>query len=177
LWNPPARANLARCFCNNNVLSGNTASNNEYGIFLEYSNNSVLTGNTASNNNVGIRLDHSTNNTVTGNTASNNSVAGIYLRSSSNSNAITGNNASNNNVGIHLYSSSNNVLFHNNLINNTVQANVTFGDANMWNDDYPSGGNYWSDYEERYPNATELDGSGYGTHRTSSMRTTKTTTR
>jgi len=30
---------------------------------------------------------------------------------------------------------------------------------NFW-DDGASKGNYWSDYEERYPNATEIDGSG-----------------
>ena len=28
-----------------------------------------------------------------------------------------------------------------------------------WDDGYPSGGNYWSDYEDKYPNAAELDGS------------------
>ena len=32
--------------------------------------------------------------------------------------------------------------------------------VNIWDAGYPSGGNYWGDYEARYPNATELDGSG-----------------
>ena len=32
---------------------------------------------------------------------------------------------------------------------------------NSWDDGFPSGGNYWSDYEVKYPNATELDGSGF----------------
>jgi len=34
------------------------------------------------------------------------------------------------------------------------------GYTNFWDEGYPSGGNYWSDYEYRYPNAEELDGSG-----------------
>jgi len=32
--------------------------------------------------------------------------------------------------------------------------------VNVWDDGYPSGGNYWSDYEDRYPDADEMDNSG-----------------
>ena len=53
--------------------------------------------------------------------------------------------------GIYLQNSNNNLIYHNNFINNTVQANVTAGYANTWDNDYPSGGNYWSDY-----NGTDL---------------------
>ncbi len=31
-----------------------------------------------------------------------------------------------------------------------------------WDNGYPSGGNYWSDYRTRYPNVTEIDDSGIG---------------
>jgi hypothetical protein len=31
-----------------------------------------------------------------------------------------------------------------------------------WDNGYPSGGNYWSDYAIKYPNATEIDDSGIG---------------
>jgi hypothetical protein len=31
---------------------------------------------------------------------------------------------------------------------------------NAWDDGYPSGGNYWSDYQTIYPNASEIDSSG-----------------
>jgi hypothetical protein len=34
--------------------------------------------------------------------------------------------------------------------------------VNIWDDDYPSGGNYWSDYLTKYPNATEIDDTGIG---------------
>jgi parallel beta-helix repeat protein len=50
--------------------------------------------------------------------------------------------------GIGLYSSNNNVFYHNNFINNTQRVYVpTPGIANSWDDGYPSGGNYWSDYD------------------------------
>jgi hypothetical protein len=46
-------------------------------------------------------------------------------------------------------------------VDNTQQASIEIaGYSNFWNYDYPSGGNYWSDYEERYPNAVELGSSG-----------------
>ncbi|GAG98417.1 unnamed protein product, partial [marine sediment metagenome] len=92
---------------NNNTITGNTASNNYYGIYLRSSSNNTVTGNNASNNFCGIFLESSSNNMVTGNTANSNNYTGIHLDSSSN-NTITGNNASNNDYGIYLLSSSNN---------------------------------------------------------------------
>jgi hypothetical protein len=35
-----------------------------------------------------------------------------------------------------------------------------FNSNNTWDDGYPSGGNYWSDYRTRYPGAVENDSSG-----------------
>jgi len=82
---------------------------------------------------------------------------GIWLWSSS-GNIISGNNITNNGDNIVLDSSSNNAIYHNNFINNTGQ--VSSGSINVWDDGYPSGGNYWSNYITKYPNATETDGSG-----------------
>jgi hypothetical protein len=53
-------------------------------------------------------------------------------------------------VHIHLYSPSNNTIYHNNFIGNAFQAS-TDGSPNTWDNGYPSGGNYWSDY-----NGTDL---------------------
>jgi hypothetical protein len=33
---------------------------------------------------------------------------------------------------------------------------------NVWDDGYPSGGNYWSDYLTKYPNASQIDHTGIG---------------
>ncbi|MDH5266949.1 MAG: hypothetical protein OEW62_04640 [Candidatus Bathyarchaeota archaeon] len=41
-----------------------------------------------------------------------------------------------------------------------VESSLSRGDSNKtWDDGYPFGGNYWCDYEEKYPLAEELDGS------------------
>jgi parallel beta-helix repeat protein len=142
----------------NNSVVGNTASNNTYGgISLVVNNNNILSGNTALNNREGISLVVNNNNILSGNTASNNEY-GIGLSSSSN-NSVVGNTVSNNDQGVRPYYSSTNLIYHNNFINNTNQV-YSYKSINTWDDGYPSGGNYWSDYEERYPDAEELDNSG-----------------
>jgi parallel beta-helix repeat protein len=105
----------------------------------------------------GIFLRGSSNN-IYRNSITNND-RGIYLFDSSGNN-IYGNTIANNEDGVNFYRSSENIFYHNSLINNTVQVIVLDRRPNFWDDGYPSGGNYWSDYEERYPNATELDDSG-----------------
>ncbi len=107
----------------------------------------------------GIFLNSSSDNSVSGNNVTNN-WRGIYLDDSSH-NSISGNNMANNQVGIQLRHSSNNIICHNNFVNNTQQARFyETGYTNVWDDGYPIGGNYWSDYLERYPDAEEMDGSG-----------------
>jgi nitrous oxidase accessory protein NosD len=57
-----------------------------------------------------------------------------------------------------LDSSSNNTFYHNSFINNTQHVHIeTAGHANSWDNGYPSGGNYWSDY-----NGTEANHDGIG---------------
>jgi parallel beta-helix repeat protein len=73
--------------------------------------------------------------------------------------SIYGNNITNNEYGIWLAHSPANSVYHNNFVNNTEQV-YRVDLTNVWDNDYPSGGNYWSDYEEMYPEAEELNGSG-----------------
>jgi parallel beta-helix repeat protein len=90
---------------------------------------------------------------------------GIYLRDSS-SNNIYGNTITNNDRGIHVYRSSENIFYHNNFIDNTEQVHVRSTRENVWDDGYPSGGNYWSDYtgvdQYRGPDQDEVGSDGIG---------------
>lgn len=67
--------------------------------------------------------------------------------------------------GIYFEDSSNNTIYHNNFenIENNLGSQVQSSNSiNYWDDGYPSGGNYWSDYQTRYPNTTEISNSGIG---------------
>jgi parallel beta-helix repeat protein len=92
---------------------------------------------------------------------------GIWLNFSSD-NTLYGNNVTaNNGDGIYLDSSSNNTIYHNNFIANSAQAFVDFASlGNVWNDTYPSGGNYWGNYigidKKRGPNQDLAGSDGIG---------------
>ncbi len=142
----------------NNTLSGNTANlNDAYNIVLFDSNNNTLNGNTANSSRLyGIDLSNSSSNTLSSNTASNNS-DGITLYDSSNNNKLSGNTANlNRQYGVYMYSASNNRIYHNNFINNTKQAYDDPG-TNSWDNGYPIGGNFWSDY-----NGTDVNNDSIG---------------
>jgi parallel beta-helix repeat protein len=83
---------------------------------------------------------------------------GIEVYNSS-SNSIIGNSIiANTAYGILLGYSFNNGFYHNNIINNSQQVSFSpFGYADIWDDGYPIGGNYWSDY-----NGTDANHDGIG---------------
>jgi len=134
-------------YSSNNSIVGNNITNNWHGIMLYIPSyyNSIV-GNNIANNDDGILLYYSSNNSIVGNNITANNDYGILLDYSSNYNSIVGNNIANNRHGIMLYDSSNNSIFHNNFIDNTGQASLDRSYGNVWDDGYPSGGNYWSDY-------------------------------
>ena len=113
------------CFSSNNIIENCEVFNNTYyGIKTGYMDNSMISGcNISNNNDQGIMLSHSSNNNINTCTIRNNGNEGIMLFESSNSNTI----------------------YHNNIIDNAIQAFDDFG-TNSWDNGYPSGGNYWSDY-------------------------------
>ena len=141
-----------------NSINGNNVTNNGYyGICLDSSSNNSITGNTLTNNYVGILLRSSSNNSLGENAITDNG-EGIGLESAI-SNVINGNNITINHIfGVGLYSSSNNTFYHNNFLSNAQQVYVSpNSSANVWDDSYPSGGNYWSDY-----NGTDANHDGIG---------------
>jgi len=106
----------------------------------------------------GILLSFSHFNFIGGNHLADNG-DGLTVGWGSHNNTAYMNTMRNNDYGIQVIDASNNTFCHNNLVNNTNQVAST-NSINKWDCGYPSGGNYWSDYEERYPNATEIGDSG-----------------
>jgi parallel beta-helix repeat protein len=133
---------------NYNTITNNMISDNDDdGIYLSKSLHNTISNNIISNNeDDGISLSESSNNIITHNNVLNNRY-GIYLTQSSNTNQFTANNVLKNYDGVYLSGSGDNIIYHNNIIANNYQANDDSNNNNKWNNSYPSGGNYWSDYE------------------------------
>jgi len=172
-----------------NVFSGNNASaNSQYGIWVDHSNYNVVNGDNASANGLGgIWVTYTSNTTVSGNIVEanrgfygsygvyfyssqygiisrntvTNSDIGIYIYFWSDNNIVTGNNIKANGFGLSMDNTGGNQVYHNNFINNTSQVYV-YESGSVWDNGYPSGGNYWSGY-----NGTDLH-SGPGQNLTGS---------
>jgi len=142
---------------NNSITRNNLGNNGKVGIYIFGSFN-TLSGNNVTNSSCGIEFFSSSNNMVYGNIITASHYWGVWLSDSLN-NSISENSIANSQYGIYLSYSSNNSIYHNNFIGNTYQVGGTIetSSSNVW-DDGAGKGNYWSDYEERYPDAEEIDG-------------------
>ena len=128
-----------------NKVIGNIVENSDNAIRLDYADRNLISENTVSNNTYGLFVGYeSSDNIVIGNNASDSTI-GIMIWDNSNNNTVTNNAALNNYYGIGLSSSTNNKIYHNNFMTNTQQV-LSDGLPNIWDNGYPSGGNYWSDY-------------------------------
>jgi parallel beta-helix repeat protein len=130
----------------NNTITYNDITNNWCGCMLKDTSGNTLAKNDITNHGQdGICLWNSSQNAISDNNVSNN-VYGLAL-TSSHSNNIAINNITNNLHGVSVDSSPRNKFYHNNFMNNNQQVYFfTFSDTNSWDNGYPSGGNYWSDY-------------------------------
>jgi parallel beta-helix repeat protein len=168
VYNSTGFGGIEAIYSNNNTICNNVAYFNQWGIATNHGsynriyNNTVhsnrgaginidwpSTGNIVRNNNVssntndGIRVINQNETVISGNRISEND-CGIFLESSPN-NTIYGNYITNNAVAVTIVSSENNSFYHNNFINNGWQVIIDMY-ASFWDDGYPHGGNYWSDY-------------------------------
>jgi parallel beta-helix repeat protein len=114
------------------VKNQNLDNSNEEELFLADTTDSLITENNITSQSWAIWSQNSNNNTITENTFTD----GLFW----------------------LDNSSNNKIFHNNFLAG-ASVNVNQG-TNTFDNGYPSGGNYWSDYTTVCPNATEIDSSG-----------------
>ena len=131
-------------FCHGSYISSNLISDNiDYGLYVYSSNQTRIVGNGVINNSQGLRFVAIYDSIVCGNEIAENRYSGIYLS----------------------YSKGNKI-FHNLFLNNTINVQVLDMSISIWDDGYPSGGNFWSDYhgEDLYggpfQNLTGSDGIG-----------------
>jgi parallel beta-helix repeat protein len=116
-------------FSNNNNIINNNFTGNYYGIALQNSSNNIINNNSirappqGQLTSIGLSIIQSDNNRINENTITGNDY-GIYV------------------MGIY---SNDNRIYHNNFIGNNDQLYYV-GNTNYWNEPYPIGGNYWSDY-------------------------------
>jgi parallel beta-helix repeat protein len=175
--------------CNDNKIRDNTIqTNTRYGIWISNSTSNEVSSNIVrESGDSGICLENSKDNVLIKNNCTHTIGKGIQLRSSENniisSNFITYNlncgivldNSSSNEiclnaiefgqfVGASLSLSSNNIIYHNDFIGNAISVTIDAESANAWDNDYPSGGNYWDThpkvdiYSGPYQNETGSDG-------------------
>jgi parallel beta-helix repeat protein len=140
----------ARLSVGNSITSNTISYSFGPGLYLtDGSNSSVIADNIVTFNwHYGIGIFYnSSNNDVSGNVITDNGLtfgAGVSVLFSD-ANTIINNAIINNRYGLGFQASFGNSIYHNNLINNTNQVDNQ-DSANIWDDGYPSGGNYWSDY-------------------------------
>ena len=157
----PSNNTLINNICKNNSNGGiylevspyhnlinNICENNPYAICLSYSSYDNLINNTCLESSCGIYLYVSPYNNLFNNTCENNSYYGVQLHHYSSNNTLINNTVKYNGNGIEItsitYPSNNNHIYHNNFANILTQASDSC--SNFWDNGYPSGGNYWSDY-------------------------------
>jgi len=146
----PKIGHLALVECEDILVKNLTTS----GITLAFSNRTTVENSAFRNNIFGLWLDTGMNITLKGSLSQDNFI-GIAIHCSKNF-SVFSNGISNNIFGLCIGGPSQGVVFHNNFINNKGQVQVGY-DANVtWDNGYPSGGNYWSDYKDRYLNASDI---------------------
>jgi len=162
----------------NNTIEDNRVLNCTYGIFVSGSGNRIQR-NFIMDASRGVMV-HYCNNYVVSNEIIGNQAEfsiGVDLTSGGwtqcKENEVVGNNVTGFRWAVGLYTSDtqrpiyNNRFYHNNFMNYTQNVNIFRGVYdNSWDDGYPSGGNYWSDYtgvdlySSPYQNETGSDGIG-----------------
>jgi parallel beta-helix repeat protein len=132
---------------NNDYVKNNYVSySSDDGIHVLLSTLCEIESNSIFNNAVGLSIHNSNNIFVKSNKIYLNTAEGIRCQGGDWI-YITYNDVRDNLRSIRIFSDTNFRVHHNNFINSTLsQAYAENWGGNIWDDGYPSGGNYWSDY-------------------------------
>jgi parallel beta-helix repeat protein len=118
-------------------------------VYLYYASDINVTNSVFTSNYAGVKFNHGTYNLITNSTFSQNQV-GVIIENSENNTVRNNTFILSNIYGVaSKLVSLNNIIFHNRFIDGfQIPQGSDEGDSNSWNDTYPSGGNYWNDYDE-----------------------------
>jgi parallel beta-helix repeat protein len=141
----------------NTIYKNTLTDNSGWAIQLSDCTNTALFENQISNNGFGIFLSSATNNAITENNIINNTGWAMQLNGSQTQNLIYRNNLINNNARMGFQVS---IPWYFNVEGNDHHFVSTPGKANSWNNS--AQGNFWSDYQTRYTNTSEVGMSGLG---------------
>jgi parallel beta-helix repeat protein len=148
------------------TVSGASLEKNWQNLLFAYNTDSKVTHITSTLGEDSIWLIESSNCTVTGNNISENIWGGLALVNSSGCTVTSNSLKGNGGYGIFLSYSSDNKFYHNNFIANPKQSWLFGENRNLWDNGYPSSGNYWSNYtgadskSGAWQNQTGSDGIG-----------------
>ncbi|UCF50369.1 MAG: cadherin-like domain-containing protein, partial [Thermoplasmatales archaeon] len=169
------------------AINSSIISNNRYGIFFrdydyyegeDSSYNKIFKNTIINNKNDGIHFEHTMSdyhsyNLIFLNEISYNNRHGIFMIMSEHNQIFSNNFISNTKMGVNLTMCMGggiyNSVYHNNFIDNSdedAQASAWWTSYNDWDDGYPSGGNFWNDYDGLdeysgpYQNISGSDGIG-----------------
>jgi parallel beta-helix repeat protein len=176
-------------YCSNCVLQNNNLVDNGVGIYLTDSSNNTIQQNGIKNSGTGIIISSCTETNIVDNTVTENSYDGVALSYNSDQTVLYRNVIAKNNIGINIINSSQNLILGNNITQNSafgIKLQQAQTDNSIYNNNFIDNsplfgfavsmpwpvnpaewdngvvGNYWSDYHSRYPNATEVSGTGVG---------------
>jgi hypothetical protein len=131
---------------NNHISGNNITANVDQGIYITaWSEYNRVSGNMIRSSDCGILVNsYCDYNVFSGNHIADNGI-GIEFNPSQ-QNSVVANNLTTNDCGVMLNCSGSNRFYHNNFVDNSQHVKVGPMCGNYWDNGYPSGGNYWSDY-------------------------------